>query len=70
MVFTTLHHNDTSQLKKIDDYKNIHSVYSLYLMIAKVIWHITEKNGSKYWVFDSVELHSTNENKEILKKYK
>ena len=39
-------------------------------MIAKVIGHIKEKNGSKYLVFDSVELHSTNENKEILKKYK
>ena len=29
--------------KKIDDYKNIHSAYSLYLMIGKVIGHIKEK---------------------------
>ena len=40
------------------------------MMIDKVIGHIKEKIGSKYLVFDSMESHSTNENKEILKKYK
>ena len=38
-------------IKKIDDYKNIHSVNPLYLMIGKVIGHIGQKNGSKYLVF-------------------
>ena len=40
------------------------------MMIGKVIGHIKEENGSKYLVFDSMELHSTNEKKEIFKKYK
>ena len=38
-------------IKRIDDYKNIHSVNPLYLMIGKVIGHIEQKNGSKYLVF-------------------
>ena len=46
----------------------------MYLIIGKVDGHIKEKNGSKYLVFDSAELHSTelhstDENKEVLKKY-
>ena len=43
-------------IKKIDDYENIHRVNPLYLMIGKVIRHIKENNGNKYFVFDSVEL--------------
>ena len=37
----------------------------MYLIIGKVDGHIEEKNGSKYLVFDS-----TDENKEVLKKYR
>ena len=52
-------------IKKIGDYENIYSVNPLYLIIGKVDGHIEcEKNGSKYLVFDS-----TDENKEVLKKY-
>ena len=50
--------------KNIDDYENIYSVNSLYLIIGKVDGFIEEKNGSKYLVFDS-----TDENKEALTKY-
>ena len=50
-------------IKKIDDYENIHSVNPLYPMTHEVIRHIEcnfveEKSGSKYLVFDSMELHS------------
>ena len=51
--------------KKIDDYKNIHSVNPLYLMTDKVIGHIKDNNRNKYLVFDS-----TDENKEVLKNTK
>ena len=61
LVFTTL---DTLQLKKVNDYENIHSVNPLYLMIGKVIGHVEESNENKYLIFDS-----TDENKEVLKKY-
>ena len=44
--------------KKINYSENIHSANTLYLMISKVI-------GNKYLIFDS-----TDENKELLKKYK
>ena len=54
-----IHHN-----KKIDDYENVYSVNPLYLIIGKVDGFIKEKNENKYIVFDS-----TNENKELLKKY-
>ena len=67
MIFTTL---DTSQLKIIDDYKNIYSVNPLYLMIGKVDGYITENNGNKYLVFTSMELYPTDEKKKILKKYR
>ena len=59
MVFTTL---DTLQLKKVNDYENIHSVNPLYLMIGKVIGHIGEINGKEYLIFDSID-----ENKEVSK---
>ena len=52
-------------IKKIGDCENIYSVNPLYLIIGKVDGHIKcKKNGSKYLVFDS-----TDENKEVLKKY-
>ena len=43
-------------------------------MICGVIGHIVENNGNKYLGFDSVdmcsmELHSADENKEVLQKY-
>ena len=64
MVFTTL---DILQLKKIDDYENIYSVNPLYLIIAHASGYIEEKGVNKYLVFDSTELHSTDENKELVK---
>ena len=57
-------------IKKIGDYENIYSLYCLYLIIGKVDGHIEKINGNKYLVFDLRELHSTDENKEILKKYR
>ena len=36
----------------------------MYLIIGEVTGHIKENNGNKYLVFDS-----TDENKEVLKKY-
>ena len=50
--------------KKIDDCKNINSVNPLYLNIGHAIGYIEEKGVNKYLVFDS-----TDENKELLKKY-
>ena len=55
-------------IKKISDFENICSINPLHLITRKVDGHIEEKNGSKYLVFDSTELHSTDE-KEVLKKY-
>ena len=57
-------------IKKIGDYENIYSLYCLYLIIGKEDGYIEEINGNKYLVFDLRELHSTDENKEILKKYR
>ena len=57
-------------IKKNGDCENIYTVNSLYLIIVQVDRHIEcnsvefEKNNSKYLLFDS-----TNENKEVLKKY-
>ena len=56
-------------IKKIGNCENIYSVNPLYLIIGKVDGHIEENNGNKYLVFDSTELHSTGENKEVLEKY-
>ena len=61
-------------IKKIGDCENIYSVNPLHLIIGNVDGHIKEKNWSKYLVFDSAELHSTelhstDENKEVLKKF-
>ena len=56
-------------IKKIDDYENIYSVNPLYLTITHASGYIEEKGVNKYLVFDSMELHSIDENKELLKKY-
>ena len=40
------------------------------MIIGKVEGHIKENNGNKYFVFDSTELHSTNENQKVFKKKK
>ena len=51
-------------IKKNDDYKNIYSINPLYLIIDHASGYIEEKEMNKYLVFDS-----TDENKELLKKY-
>ena len=51
-------------IKKIDDCENIYSVNLLYLLIAHGNRYIQEKGVNQYFVFDS-----TDENKELLKKY-
>ena len=56
-------------IKKIGDFENIYNLNPLYLIIGKVDGHIEENNGNKYLVFDSTELHSTEEKTEVLKKY-
>ena len=50
--------------EKIDDYENIYSVNPLYLSIDHASGYIEEKGVNKYLVFNS-----TDENKELLKKY-
>ena len=50
--------------KKIVDCMNINSINPLYLGITRVNGYIEEKDSNKYLVFDS-----TNENKDLLKKY-
>ena len=40
----------------------------MFLIIGKVDKPIEENNGNKHLVFDSTELHSTVENKEVIKK--
>ena len=52
-------------IKKIDDYENIYTVNPLYLTIAHASGYIEEKCVNKYLVFNS-----TDENKELLKKYR
>ena len=51
-------------IKKIDDCESIYSVNPLYLRIGHASGYIEEKNGNKYFIFNSVD-----ENKEVLKKY-
>ena len=60
MLFTTL---DILRLKKVDDYENIYSVNPLYLIIDHASGYAEEQGVNKYLVFDSTELHSTDENK-------
>ena len=50
--------------KKFDDCKNINSVNPFYLNITHTNGYIEEKGANKYLVFDS-----TDENKELIKKY-
>ena len=61
-------------IKKIGHCKNIYSVNSLYLRINHAHGYIEcssaeEENENKYLIFDSIELHSIDENKKLLKKY-
>ena len=56
-------------VKNIGGCEDTYNVNPLYLINGKVDGNIVEKNGSKYLVFDSKELHSTDENKEVLKTY-
>ena len=51
-------------IKKIDDCENIYSVNPLYLLVNHANGYIEEKGVNKYLIFDS-----TDENKELLKKY-
>ena len=56
-------------IKKIGDCKNIYSVNPLYLGITHASGYIEEIGANKYLIFDSMELQSIDENKELLKKY-
>ena len=51
-------------IKKVDDCENIYSVNPLHIIIPHVDGYIEEKGANKYLVFES-----TDENKELLKKY-
>ena len=51
-------------IKKIDDYENIYCVNPLYLLVNHASRYIEKKCVNKYLIFDS-----TDENKELLKKY-
>ena len=51
-------------IKKIDDCEKDYSVNPLYLLINHANGYIEEKGVNKYLIFDS-----TDENKELLKKY-
>ena len=50
--------------KKIDDCEKINSVNPLYFLISNASGYIEEKDVNEYLIFDS-----TDENKELLKKY-
>ena len=50
--------------KKNDDCENIYSVNPWYLLVNHASRYIEEKGVNKYLIFDS-----TDENKELLKKY-
>ena len=41
----------------------------MYLTISHASGYIEEIGVNKYFIFDSMELHSAYENKELLKKY-
>ena len=56
-------------IKKIDAYKSICGVNPLYFCINQTSGYIEEKVVNKYLIFDSTELHSVYENKDLLKKY-
>ena len=50
-------------IERINDWENIYSVNSFYLLVNHVSGYIKEKNGNKDLIFDN----SVNENKELLK---
>ena len=52
-------------IKNIGDYENIYSVNPLYLIIDKKAGYTEVNNGNEYLAFNS-----TNENKEVFKKYR
>ena len=52
-------------IKEIGDCKNIYSVNPLYLRITHASGYIEKINENKYLIFDSMELHSIDENKEL-----
>ena len=54
-------------IEKIGDCENIYTVNPLYQII--VDGHIEENNGNISFWFIEAELHSTNENKEVLQRY-
>ena len=49
-------------IKKIDDYENIYSVNTLYLLVNHANGYIEENNGNEYLIFDC-----TDENEELQK---
>ena len=51
-------------IKKIDDCKNIYRINPLYLLVNHASEYIEEKGLYKYLIYNS-----TDENKELLKKY-
>ena len=59
-----INNNGYITIKNIDDCKNINSVNPLHLRVDHINGYIEEKGMNKYLVFDS-----TDENKELLKKY-
>ena len=50
-------------IKKVDDYKNINRVNSLYLIIGNVDGYIEENNGNRYLVFTSTDGNKRNTSK-------
>ena len=64
-----IYNNGYITIKKIDDYENIYNVNPLYLIVDHASGYIEcnsveKKEVHKYFIFDS-----TDENKELLKKY-
>ena len=59
-----IHYIEYITMKNLD-YVNIHGVNPLYLIFDKLDRYIEESNGNKYLIFAP-----TNENKEILTKYR
>ena len=42
-------------IKKINDYKNIHSVNPLYLIFNSAAGYFKEENGEKYFILDLIK---------------
>ena len=60
----SIYHTGYISIKKIDDRENIYRVNHLYLRINHASGYIEEKDVNKHLIFDS-----TDENKELVKKY-